>query len=104
MIIIKQDPRSGEVKVKTETLDDLWHLEKVIEEGDLLTARTLRKTTIKRGSEIREGDRVLIDLTTGVIEERSKGIRFSARPIPDFMRAILKSGGLVNYLKKIPRP
>ena len=49
--------------------------------------------------QIREGDRVSIDLSTGAIVELSNGKRFSARPIPDFMRAILKSGGLVNYLK-----
>ena len=50
--------------------------------------------------QIREGDRISIDISTGVIVELSEGKRFSAREIPDFMRAILKSGGLVEYLKK----
>jgi len=63
MIIEKLDMKSGTVMVRTETLDDLWHIERVLEKGDLLTARTLRKTTIKRGSEIREGDRVSLTLT-----------------------------------------
>lgn len=63
MIIMRKDLKSGVVRVRTETLDDLWHLDKVLEKGDLLTARTLRKTTIKRGSEIREGDRVPLVLT-----------------------------------------
>ena len=49
--------------------------------------------------EIREGDRVSIDFSTGTIVELSNGKRFSARPIPDFMRAILKSGGLVEHLR-----
>jgi len=49
--------------------------------------------------QLREGDRVSIDLTTGAIVELSSGKSFSARPIPDFMRAILKSGGLVEHLK-----
>ncbi|MCD6297267.1 MAG: 3-isopropylmalate dehydratase small subunit, partial [Deltaproteobacteria bacterium] len=49
--------------------------------------------------QIREGDRVSIDLSTGAIVDVANGKRFSARPIPVFMRAILKSGGLVNYLK-----
>jgi 3-isopropylmalate/(R)-2-methylmalate dehydratase small subunit len=49
--------------------------------------------------QIREGDRVSIDLSTGAIVELSSGKSFSARPIPDFMRAILKSGGLVEHLK-----
>jgi protein pelota len=63
MIIERMDLKSGTVRVRTETLDDLWHIERVLEKGDLLTARTLRKTTIKRGSEIREGDRVPLTLT-----------------------------------------
>jgi len=50
--------------------------------------------------QIREGDRVSIDLSTGTIVELSEGKRFSARPIPDFMDDILKAGGLVEYLKK----
>ena len=48
----------------------------------------------------REGDRISIDLSTGAIVELSKGKRFSARQIPDFMLDILKAGGLVEYLKK----
>jgi protein pelota len=63
MIIEKLDTKSGIVRVRTEALDDLWHIGKVLEPGDLLTARTLRKITIKRGSEIREGDRVPLTLT-----------------------------------------
>jgi 3-isopropylmalate/(R)-2-methylmalate dehydratase small subunit len=50
--------------------------------------------------QIREGDRVSIDVSTGTIVELSEGKRFSARPIPDFMRDILKAGGLVEYLKE----
>ncbi len=50
--------------------------------------------------QIKEGDRVSIDLSTGTIVELSEGKRFSARPIPDFMHDILKAGGLVEYLKK----
>ncbi|HDZ89064.1 MAG: 3-isopropylmalate dehydratase small subunit [Deltaproteobacteria bacterium] len=49
--------------------------------------------------QIGEGKRVSIDLSTGAIVETGNGTCFSARPIPDFMRAILKQGGLVNYLK-----
>ena len=66
MLITKTDLKSGIVRVTTETLDDLWHIEKVLEKGDMLTARTLRKTSIKRGSEIREGDRIPLTLTIGL--------------------------------------
>ncbi len=63
MIIERMDAASGIVRVRPETLDDLWHIQKVLEQGDLLTARTLRKLVIKRGSEIKDGDRVPVTLT-----------------------------------------
>ena len=49
--------------------------------------------------QIGEGSRISVDFSTGVIVELSNEKRFSTRPIPDFMRAILKSGGLVQHLK-----
>ncbi len=63
MKTIKQDLRHGIVKLKVENLDDAWHLKKLLEPGDMLTARTVRKTTIKKGSEIKEGDRKPMVLT-----------------------------------------
>ncbi len=49
--------------------------------------------------QIKEGDRLSIDLSTGAIVDLAGGMCFFARPIPDFMRTILRSGGLVQYLK-----
>jgi len=53
----------GAITLQPETLSDLWHLEKIIDQGDLVRSRTVRKTTIKRGSEIKEGDRKPVTLT-----------------------------------------
>ena len=47
-----------------------------------------------------ENDQVSIDLTTGDIINRTRGERFSARPIPEFMREIIKAGGLVEFIKR----
>ncbi len=66
MQILKKDMKSGEVKIKTESPDDLWHLEKIIESGDIVTGRTFRKTTIKRGSQIGEGERESLVLSIEV--------------------------------------
>jgi acylaminoacyl-peptidase len=41
--IIHQDVKEGKVKVKAETLDDLWHLYHIIDPGDTVYAKTLRK-------------------------------------------------------------
>jgi protein pelota len=63
MQVLKTDLRHGVIRLKTENPDDLWHLEKMLEAGDLVTSRTLRKTTVKRGSEVGEGDRKPVTLT-----------------------------------------
>ena len=49
---------------------------------------------------IGDGDQVFVELTTGEIQNMSNGDRFFAKPIPDFMREIIKAGGLVEYIKK----
>jgi 3-isopropylmalate/(R)-2-methylmalate dehydratase small subunit len=50
--------------------------------------------------QVMEGDYLSIDLSNGEIVETSQDKHFSARPVPDFMRAVLSAGGLVEYLKK----
>ena len=66
MKTIKQDLKHGVVKLKVENLDDAWHLKKILEPRDLVTGRTFRKTAIKSGSEVKEGDRKSMVLTVGV--------------------------------------
>ena len=50
-------------------------------------------------SSMEEKDQISVDLTTGEIVNVSKGKKFSAKPIPDFMREIIEAGGLVEYIK-----
>jgi protein pelota len=38
-----RDRRTGEMKLKVQTLDDLWHLYNIIEKGDLVFALTTRR-------------------------------------------------------------
>ncbi|MBD3249707.1 mRNA surveillance protein pelota [Candidatus Woesearchaeota archaeon] len=49
MRILSKDPKKGEYKVKTETLDDLWYLSHIADPGDLIRGSTVRK--IKMGGE-----------------------------------------------------
>ncbi|MDY6966885.1 MAG: 3-isopropylmalate dehydratase [Halobacteriota archaeon] len=46
------------------------------------------------------GDELEINLTAGIIKNRSKGDEYSFKPLPDFMQEILDAGGLMPYLKK----
>lgn len=52
---------------------------------------------------IEENDQISVDLTKGKISEKSDRASFYAKPIPDFMREIIQSGGLVEYIKRESR-
>ena len=45
------------------------------------------------------GDRFRVDLDSGRVENVTKGDSFLATPIPQFMRDILESGGLMPWVK-----
>jgi len=63
MKILHRDMKEQVLKLHPETMEDLWHLEKVIEPGDLITSRTLRKTSIKSGGDYEYGDKKPMVLT-----------------------------------------
>lgn len=46
MKIIYSDFKKGEVKLKIENLDDLWYLSTIIDSGDEINGRTIRKIKI----------------------------------------------------------
>src|SRR3989338_545032 len=63
MEILKSNPKEGEILVKTNNMDDLWHLKHVIELDDKVRMQTTRKVVVKRGSEVVEGKRETMTLT-----------------------------------------
>lgn len=67
MRILKIDRKSGEVKLIPECLEDLWHIERVLEEGDIVSARSKRKYKPSEGAE-GEKKPVKIDLGAEKIE------------------------------------
>jgi 3-isopropylmalate dehydratase small subunit len=48
----------------------------------------------------KEGDRLEVDLETGLIINRRTGERFSSQPIPPFMLELVADGGLMAHLAK----
>lgn len=46
------------------------------------------------------GDRFRIDLDSGTVENVTKGLTYDATPMPEFMRGILDSGGLMPWVKR----
>jgi 3-isopropylmalate/(R)-2-methylmalate dehydratase small subunit len=51
-------------------------------------------------AEIREGDEVQVDLTSGVIEDVTSGRTYQAQPLPDFVLKIADAGGIVPFLQE----
>ncbi len=49
--------------------------------------------------QIKDGDRLRVDLLKGEIIDLERGKTYYAKPIPEFMMQIIKAGGLVNYVK-----
>ena len=47
MRVLHRDPRSGEIKLRIENADDLWHLSNLVQTGDLVRASTYRREESK---------------------------------------------------------
>jgi len=50
--------------------------------------------------EIREGDIVEVDASTGLITDITTGKQYQARPIPEFMQELIADGGLMEHILK----
>lgn len=51
-------------------------------------------------TEIDEGDTLEVDLTKGIIFDKTKNKTFEVSELPIFVRRIIESGGLVNYVRE----
>ena len=49
---------------------------------------------------VEDGDELMVNLDTGVIENRSKGLPLRATQLPEFIMEILNDGGLIEHLRK----
>ncbi|MDD3839910.1 MAG: 3-isopropylmalate dehydratase small subunit [Clostridia bacterium] len=50
--------------------------------------------------EIKDGDRIEVDVNQGIIKNITSGKEYSAQPFPEFMQDIIKVGGLINYVSE----
>lgn len=51
-------------------------------------------------SRIEDGEEIEIDLDEGTVKNLTKGEDYRFKPLPDFIRKIIDSGGLLNYTKE----
>ena len=48
---------------------------------------------------IDDGDTIEINIKTGEVHDKTKGLVLKAKPLPEFMQRIVEKGGLVNFLR-----
>lgn len=67
MRVLQRDPKTGEIKVRVENADDLWHLHNLIQPGDLVRASTYRREDVKTDKVRPErGEKIRVTLTIRV--------------------------------------
>jgi len=54
---------------------------------------------VEAAEAIEAGDEISIDFITGIITNETKGETYKAEPLPEFMRGLIESGGLVEYVR-----
>ncbi|MBD3390091.1 mRNA surveillance protein pelota [Candidatus Micrarchaeota archaeon] len=75
MRITHFDRKEGEMKLHLETLDDLWHLERVLREGDRVETRTTRSVKFGEGKEERKPVRILLEVDNVEFAEFANRLR-----------------------------
>src|SRR6266545_498007 len=74
MRVLHRDPKTGEIKIRVENADDLWHLHNLVRDGDLVRASTYRREDVKTDKVRPErGEKVRVTLTI-----RVEGVEFQA--------------------------
>ena len=51
-------------------------------------------------SKVEEGDELVVDLTAGEVENKSKNLVLQATQLPEFIMKILDDGGLIEHLRR----
>ncbi len=49
---------------------------------------------------IKNKDLIELDLDKGILENKTQGFKNDIKPLPDFMKEVLKEGSIINYLNK----
>ena len=74
MRVLHRDPKTGEIKLRVENPDDLWHLHNLLLPGDQVRASTTRREEVKSDKVRPErGEKVRVTLTI-----RVEGVEFQA--------------------------
>ncbi len=75
MRIVHFDRKTGEMKLLLERLEDLWHLERVLRPGDLVTARTWRSVKFGEGKEEKKPVTIALRMESAEFAEYANRLR-----------------------------
>jgi len=75
------DKKLGEMKLTLETLEDLWHLERVLRVGDRVESRTLRSVKFGEGKEEKKPVRLILNVETVEFAEFANRLRVGGKII-----------------------
>lgn len=57
--------------------------------------------SVEASERIDEGHEIEIDVSYGIIRNKTKNEEYRAQPIPEFMRELVEAGGLIPYVLKL---
>lgn len=81
MRITHFERKLGEMKLALETLEDLWHLERVLRAGDRVEARTLRSVKFGEGKEEKKPVKLVLGVETVEFAEAANRLRVGGKII-----------------------
>jgi protein pelota len=73
------DRKTGEMKLALETLEDLWHLERVLRVGDRVEARTLRSVKFGDGKEEKKPVKIVLGVESVEFAEAANRLRVGGK-------------------------
>jgi len=83
METIEKDLRHGRLVLRIDVPEDLWHLGQVLQPGDVVKSRTMRKVSVKQGGEMKMGDKkpmtLAIALEKSGFDETTGALRLTGR-------------------------
>lgn len=79
MRIMHFDRKSGEMKLNIETLEDLWHLERVLRKTDRVEAKTLRSVKFGEGKEEKKPVTILLEVDSVEFAESANRLRVGGK-------------------------
>ncbi len=84
MKVLVKDLKHNRMRLLVESFEDLWHLEHILEEGDIVTSKTFRKIVVKKGGTYEYGEKKPMVLSVRVEKvefQRDSGVLRITGPI-----------------------